>query len=56
MIMFNIGDIVIFEESIPGRVIDVMVNKDNNTCYLVIFENGTTGIFLAKDLELYEEN
>ena len=54
--MFNVGDLVAFEESVPGKVIDVMVDKDSNTVYLVLFENGTTGIFLAKDLKLYKEN
>jgi hypothetical protein len=53
--MFNVGDIVTFEESIPGEIIDVMVDKDNDTVYLVLFENGTTGVFLAKDLKLVEK-
>ena len=55
MIMLNVGDLVVFEESIPGKVLDVMVDKDNNTVYLVLFENGVAEVFLAKDLDLYEE-
>ena len=51
---FNVGDIVTFEESIPGKIIDVVVGNDDNTYYLVDFRN-STGLFLAKDLDLYEE-
>jgi hypothetical protein len=54
MIMFNVGDIVTFEESIPGKIIDVMVDKDNDTVYLVDFKN-SCGLFLAKDLKLVEK-
>ena len=54
MIMFNVGDIVTFEESIPGKIIDVVVGNDNNTYYMVDFKN-SCGLFLAKDLDLYEE-
>ena len=54
MIMFNVGDIVTFEESIPGKIIDVMVDKDNDTVYLVDFKN-SCGLFLAIDLKLVEK-
>ena len=54
MATFNVGDTVTFQESIPGKVIDVVVGNDDNTYYLVDFRN-SAGLFLAKDLNLYEE-
>lgn len=54
--IFNIGDMVVFDESIEGVVTDVTVNQENNTEYIVNFINGTCARFLAKDLKLYKED
>ena len=51
-IIFDLNDIVRFQDSSGGRIIDVIVDEDSNTRYAVLFENGVCCLFLAKDLTL----
>ena len=49
-LMYDIGDVVTYQDSKIGVVVRVDVDEDNNTTYEVDFKN-SIGIFLAKDLE-----
>ena len=51
-IMFDVGDVVRYQESREGKIIHVDVDYDNNTVYVVDFLNETYGSFHAKDLTL----
>lgn len=53
-IMYDIGDIVTYQDSKIGVVVNVDVDEDNNTTYEVLFNNDGNKVmasFLAKDLD-----
>ena len=49
-IMYDIGDVVTYQDSKIGVVVHIGVDEDNNTTYEVDFKN-SIGTFLAKDLD-----
>ena len=49
--IFNINEIVaVPAQNLIGKIIDVQVDINDNTVYLIVFDNGTFDSFLAKDL------
>lgn len=48
--IFDLNEIVLVtEHDLIGKIIDVAV-FENNTAYLIVFDNGTFDSFLGKDL------
>lgn len=50
--IFNVNDIVkVPKLDLVGKVIDCQVTVNNNTVYLVVFDNGTFDSFLGIELD-----
>ena len=50
--IFDVGQYVcVPDKNITGQIIDVVVNKNNDTVYIVQFYKDTYDYFLGKDLD-----
>lgn len=49
--IFDLNEIVsVPAQNLVGKIIDVQIDVNDNTVYLIVFDNGTFDSFLGKDL------